>query len=84
MCLFNTNSYIFINSQMQPKYNIFNSLKIANPVSQVGNTQQKVHFSFINIYIFYIFMHLADSFIQSDLQCIQVTVLFFLALLPWE
>ncbi len=31
------------------------------------------------------FMHLADAFIQSDLHCIQVTVLHFLSsCFPWE
>ncbi len=31
------------------------------------------------------FMHLADAFIQSDLHCIQVTVLHFISsCFPWE
>ncbi len=31
------------------------------------------------------FMHLADTFIQSDLHCIQVTVLHFISsCFPWE
>ncbi len=29
-----------------------------------------------SIYITFIFMHLADAFIQSDLQCIQVIIFF--------
>ncbi len=48
MCTFNTNSYIFINSTCNQNITqTFNSLKIANPVSQVGNTQHKLHFSLI-------------------------------------
>ncbi len=37
-------------------------------------------------YIFtFTFMHLADAFIQSDLHCIQVTVLHFISsCFPWE
>ncbi len=38
------------------------------------------------IYIYtFTFMHLADAFIQSDLHCIQVTVLHFISsCFPWE
>ncbi len=39
---------------------------------------------FLNIFTF-TFMHLADAFIQSDLHCIQVTVLHFISsCFPWE
>ncbi len=43
---------------------------------------KKGHF----IYIFkYIHLHLSDAFIQSDLHCIQVTVLHFISsCFPWE
>ncbi len=38
------------------------------------------------LYIFsFTFMHLEDAFIQSDLHCIQVTVLHFISsCFPWE
>ncbi len=37
------------------------------------------------IYITFTFMHLADAFIQSDLHCIQVTVLHLTSsCFPWE
>ncbi len=35
-------------------------------------------------YIFYIFMHLADAFIQSDLQYIQVIHYIVSMCVPWE
>ncbi len=38
----------------------------------------KLHF-----FTIYIFMHLADAFIQSDLHCIQVTVSTFLSALAF-
>ncbi len=41
-------------------------MKVKNPVSQ-------------NITFTFTFMHLADAFIQSDLHCIQVTVLHFIS-----
>ncbi len=43
-----------------------------------------VHFQF-TICNTFTFMHLADAFIQSDLHCIQVTVLHFISsCFPWE
>ncbi len=39
------------------------------------------------LYFIFIFMHLADAFIQSDLHCIQVTVstfFFISSCFPWE
>ncbi len=37
------------------------------------------------ITVAFTFMHLADAFIQSDLHCIQVTVLHFISsCFPWE
>ncbi len=36
-------------------------------------------------YFFYFtFMHLADAFIQSDLQCIQAIHFFVNTFVPWE
>ncbi len=38
-----------------------------------------------NVYNTFTFMHLTDAFIQSDLHCIQVTVLHFISsCFPWE
>ncbi len=44
---------------------------------------QNVYLTIIYIYI-YAFMHLADAFIQSDLQCIQAIHLFVSMCVPWE
>ncbi len=35
-------------------------------------------------YIYITFMHLADAFIQSDLQCIQANICFISMCVPWE
>ncbi len=40
---------------------------------------------FLLLFRTFTFMHLADAFIQSDLHCIQVTVLHFISsCFPWE
>ncbi len=47
-------------------------------------TQQGVEFCWWIAWLF-TFMHLADAFIQSNLHCIQVTVLHFISsCFPWE
>ncbi len=54
--------------------NIRPSLKVLYPFRDV----QGLKFTFT-------FMHLADAFIQSDLQCIQVMLFFFVSMcVPWE
>ncbi len=37
-----------------------------------------------DFFIIYIFMHLADAFIQSDLQCIQAIHISVSTCVPWE
>ncbi len=34
--------------------------------------------------VIFIFMHIADAFIQSDLQCIQTIIFFVSMCVPWE
>ncbi len=41
----------------------------------------KFYFIIFIVFYYFTFMHLADAFIQSDLHCIQVTVLHFYQLL---
>ncbi len=50
------------------------------------NSQTTTEFQrVVYIYITFTFMHLADAFIQSDLHCIQVTVLHLTSsCFPWE
>ncbi len=49
-----------------------------------SDTKQIYSVSFCKTFTF-TFMHLADAFIQSDLHCIQVTVLHLISsCFPWE
>ncbi len=70
------NLYLYIIFVIKNKYNaIINNIIIAT--INITTINRFYNFILLNnvAYIFiYLFMHLADAFIQSDLHCIQVTV----------
>ncbi len=59
----------------------FCSIKASDTTPTVFVVCSSRHNIYIYLHLHFTFMHLADAFIQSDLHCIQVTVLHFYQLL---
>ncbi len=61
---------------------VMEAVLIVCPMETIKVRSKVIH---VEHYISITFMHLADTFIQSDLHCIQVTILHFISSCsPWE